>query len=368
MIMKKNFFLYLLMMAFPIAFFSCGDKDNGDEPPKPTSWQDGVGAYRKSGAGITGTLTINGAEADSTKTVILAAGSDNNAKITLGKLVPDDANVEFDNVEMKKSGNDYTFSSETKVGTTTITLSGTLSGIPATKATSVSKALDIKIARKINSPVASVWKLNFTNAGGDVFFDVSTGDAVKDTIFNKSLAAMLGGMLMQKVSNVTATFSEDGLFDVTWINQGGTEIIGMPPSVKEMVKILYFATEDQVFIALAKTHIPMLQALAGDIDLTPLLAAMTDKGDFLALPLHINVFTGEEIPTGDIGYGFYIEKEMVLAALPLIAPMLGNLGGQLLPEMATALGPLLNSFPEIVANSEKFNIGLNFTGKDNALK
>jgi hypothetical protein len=365
MIMKKNFFLCLLMMAFPITFFSaCGDdKDKGDEPPKPTTWQDGAGDYKKNGGGV---LTINGTEADSTKTVTLAAGSGDNAKIILTNLVPDDATVEFDNVEMKKSGNDYTFSSEKTVGTTTITISGTLSGIPATKATMImAPALDIKIARKINSPVAGVWKLNFTDKGGDVFFDVSTGDVVKDAIFNKSLAAMLGGMLMQKVSNVTATFSEDGRFDVTWINQGGTEVIGMPPSIKDRVEILYFATEDKVFIALNKMHIPMLGVLAGDINLAPLLASMTDKGDFLALPLNIKVFTGEGIPTG---YGFYIEKGMVLTALPLIGSMLGNLGEQMPPEIATAMGPLLNSLPEIVANSEKFNIGLNFTGKDNALK
>jgi hypothetical protein len=366
MIMKKNFLSYLLMMAFPIAFFSaCGDKDKGEEPPKPTTWQDGAGAYKKDGAGI---LTIGGTEADSTKTVTLATGSGNNAKIILTNLVPDDATVEFDNVEMTKSGNNYTFSSEKTVGTTTITISGTLSGIPATKLSSEAKTLDVKIARKIDSPIVGVWQLNFTRRGGDVFFEANTGDPAQDVVFNSSLAEALGRMLVQKVSNVTATFSEDGLFDVTWIKQGETDPTGMPPTVKEMVKgIMYFASEDQVFIALNKTLIPMLEMLARDMDITPLLASMIDKGDFAALPLSIKEFTGREPQQGEIptGYAFYMKKEMVLAALPVISPMLSNLGGG---QMPPEIGPLFKNLPEIVTNSEVFNVGLNFVEKNKILK
>jgi hypothetical protein len=373
MIMKKNFFFYLLMMAFSITFFSaCGDdkKDNGGDEPTATTWQDGAGAYRKDGAG---TLTIDGAEADSTKTVTLAAGSGNNAKITLTNLVPDDATVEFDNVEMTKSGNDYTFSSETTVGTTTITVSGTLSGIPATKTSITPKTLDVKIARKINSPIAGVWSLNLSERGADVFFDVSSGDPATDAAFTQLLGPAFGGMLAQKVTAVTATFTEDGIFDVIWMSPGETEPTGMPENIKKMIGyILYYASEGQVFIALPKTVLPILDALtstpesesAPTFDITSLLAAMIDKGDYLALPLNIKLNESMALVIdAPATVSFFIEKEMVLTALPMIAPMLSGLGGQMPPEIAAQIGPLLQNLPGIVTKSEKFNVGLNFSKK-----
>ncbi|MDR0748224.1 MAG: hypothetical protein LBF62_01475 [Tannerellaceae bacterium] len=378
--MKKNFLFYLLMMAFPITFFSaCGDDkdDNGGgitpppAPPTPaaTTWKDGVGAYKTGDASTI--LKINGEDPkESTKSVTLATGSGDNAKITLTNLVPDDAAVEFDNVEMTKSGNDYAFSSEATVGTTTITLSGTLSGIPATKADEA-KTLDIQIARKINSPVAGTWNLHFTERGAGVAFDVSTGDPANDIAIPQILGSALGGMLAQKVSDVTATFTEDGIFDVTWINQGETEPTGMPEGVKQMVEIMYFASDSQVFIALNKTLIPMLEMLASSkFDIKPLLDSMIDKGDYAALPLNIKTFSGR-VPQADVipeGYTFFIEREMVLAALPSIVPMLDDLGQQMPPELGDQVVPMLKNLPEIIANSEIFNVGLNFVEKKNLIE
>jgi hypothetical protein len=370
--MKKNFLFYLLMMALPITFFSaCGDdkKDDGGggsgggttPTPTATTWKDGVGAYKTGDASTL--LKIDGeAPKETTKSVTLTTGSGDNAKITLTNLVPDTAAVEFDNVEMTKSGDNYTFSTETTVGTTTITISGTLSGIPATKADEV-KTLDVKIERKINSPIASTWKLNFTERGADVFFDVSTGDPMNDIVIPQVFGSVLGGMLAQKVSNVTAVFTEDGTFDVTWVNQGETESTGMPDAVKKMVKIMYFASEDQIFLALDKALVPMLETMASaqKIDITTLLPKLIDKGDYSALPLNITI---ESIPTAvtiaPAGVSFFIEKEMVLAALPLITPMLSGLEQQMPPEAAAQIGPMLQNLEQIVTNSEKFNIGLNF--------
>jgi hypothetical protein len=355
--MKKNFLFYLLMMALPITFFSaCGDDEKG---PTETTWKEGVGAYKAGDASTL--LKIDGQEPkESTKSVTLAAGTGDNAKITLTNLVPDAAAVEFDNVGMTKSGNDYTFSSETTVGTTTITISGTLSGIPATKADPVAKTLDIKFARKINSPIANTWKLNFTERGADVFFDVSTGDPANDVVITQLLGTGLGAMLAQKVSKVTAVFTENGIFDVTWISQGETESTGMPPVAREMVgDIMYFASEEQVFITLNKALIPMLEIMASaqNIDISTLLPKIIDKGDYAAFPLNIAI---KSIPTAvsidPAVVSFFIEKDMVLAALPLITPMLSNLGGQMPPQ----IGSLLQNLPTIVANSEKFNVGMNF--------
>jgi hypothetical protein len=378
--MKKNLLLYLLMMAFPVTFFSaCGDdkKDDGGgitpPAPKATTWKDGAGAYKAGDASTL--LKIDGKDTEPTKSVTLIAGSGDNAKITLTNLVPDGATVEFDNVEMTKSGNDYTFSSEATVGTTTVAISGTLSGVPATKADEA-KTLDIKIARKIDSPIAGTWKLHFVdrmgNRFGDVFFDVNTGDSITDMGIIQGLGSALGGMLAQKVTGVTATFTEDGIFDVTWVNQGETESTGMPVEVKQMVRIMYFASEGQVFLALDKMLIPVLEGLASikEFDITTLLASMIDKGGYAALPLNIKPFSGR-IPEPDViptGYTFYIEKEMALAALPVIAPMLGGLGQQMPSEMAAQAGPVLQNLPEIIANSEIFNVGLNFVKENNIIK
>jgi hypothetical protein len=356
MIMKKNFLTYLLMMAFSITFFSaCGDDKDDVKPtpptpaPEATTWKDGVGAYKKDDASTV--LKLNGADPAATKLVTLAAGTGDNAKITLTNIVPDDAAVEFDNVEMTKSENNYTFSSEKTVGSTTISISGTLSGIPATKADA--KTLDINVTRKVASPVAGVWKLNFTETGGDVFFDVSTGDKATDAAFTYLFAPALGGMLAQKVTAVTATFSEDGIFDVNWIKTGETDPTGMPPSVKPLVgDIMYYASETQVFIALSKELVPMLAVLAGDVDMDALIASMVDKGDYYALPLNITI-DGDTI-------SFYSEKEMLIAFLPVIAPMLAGLGEQMPPEAALQMGPLLENLPAIIASSEKFNVGLKF--------
>ncbi|MDR1162051.1 MAG: hypothetical protein LBK45_06900, partial [Tannerellaceae bacterium] len=331
--MKKSFFFSLLVMAFSITFFSaCGDdkKDDGGVTPTPnpptptpvaTTWKDALGGYKAGDASTV--LKLNGENTEeTTKLVTLATGSGDNAKITLTNLVPDDATVEFDDVVMTKSGDDYTFSSEKTVGTTTITISGTLSGVPATKADAV-KTLDIKTVRKIDSPIAGIWSLNLSERGADVFFDVSSGDPATDAAFAQLLGPAFGGMLAQKVTAVTATFTEDGLFDVTWMKPGETEPTGMPDAVKKMVSLLYYASEGQVFIALAKKTLPMLEVLASaqNLDMTTLLAAMIDKGDFVALPLNIKLV--------ESAVSFFMEKEMVGVALPMILPMMGGLGEQM---------------------------------------
>lgn len=359
--MKKNFLLYLFMMAFSITFFSaCGDDDDDDKGGggegngTATTWKDGVGTFKKDGGSTV--LKINGVDPETDSKSVTLATSGDNAKITLTNVVPDDATVEFDNIEMKKSDSNYTFSSEQTVGTTTVSIEGTLSGIPATKADAVVKTLDVKVTRKITSPIAGTWKLNFTEAGGDVYFDVNSGDAETDAAFAQ-LGAMLGGMMAQKVTDVTTIFGEDGIFDVNWVKQGETDPTVMPPTVKGIVgEIMYFASETQVFLTLKKSLMPMLEialpALGVDIDIDALIELMVDKGDYYALPINMTV-DGDKV-------SFYSEKEMLITVLPLVSPMLAGLAEQLPPEQAAAFGPLLENLPTILANAEKFNIGLNF--------
>lgn len=354
--MKKNFLLCLFMMAFSVTFFTaCGDddddkKENGGGSTE-TTWKDGAGTYKKDGGD--GVLKLNDAEPAATKIVSLAASGDN-AKITLTNVVPDDATVEFDNIEMKKADGNYTFESEKAVGTTTIKISGTLSGIPATKAYAAAKTLDIKVTRKITSPLAGTWKLNFDEkTGADVYFDVSTDDPKNDAAF-AYLGPKLGGMMAQKVTAVSAIFGEDGIFDVNWVKQGETDPTVLSSITRPMAgDLMYFASESQLFLVLDKAILPVISVLAGDIDIDSLLKLLVDKGDYYALPMSM-VINGDKV-------SFYTEKEMLNAILPIVHPMLAGLGEQLPPALAGQVGPLLEKLPEIVPNAEKFNVGLNFS-------
>ncbi|MDR0430933.1 MAG: DUF4925 domain-containing protein [Tannerellaceae bacterium] len=358
--MKKNFLMYLLMTAFTVAFFAaCGGDDDKPKPgpgptpggggktPTETTWKDGVGTYDGN------TLVIDGkAAATSQKSAAIAIGSGDDAKITLTNVLPDTASVEFDGVKMTKSESNYTFESETTVGATTISIKGTLSGIPATKADET-KEFSINVTRKINSPIVGTWKLNFSEKGGDVFVDVKTGDAAVDKQY-ALLGAMLGGKMAEKVSAVTSILTDNGAFDVNWVKQGEKDPTGMPPAIQSMVSIQYFVSENQLFVALDKSLLPLLGVFLGDnFNMDSLLALMVDKGGYYALPVSMKV-------EGDSA-SFYMSKEMLGAVLVIATPILGNKLGDMDPVMAAMLKAMLEQLPELIKKSEKFDVGLNFS-------
>ncbi|MDH6304420.1 hypothetical protein M2459_001153 [Parabacteroides sp. PF5-5] len=360
--MKKNFLLYLLMMVFSITFFSaCGDDD--DDPKEPetptnpteTTWKDGLGTFKGGDKDNAYVLKINDGEPAQTKSVALAAGTGENAKITLTNVLPDGAAIEIDNVEMKKSDNTYSFETTKTVGTTEISVSGKLEGIPATKANAAKEAqktLAINVSRKIVSPLAGTWKLNFDPTGGDVQFNVSTGDPATDMMIG-AMGPMLGGMMAQKVTDVTVYFNEDGLFDVNWVKTGEEEATGMPDAIKGMVTINYLASENQVFMALDKSLVSLLGMLdlsSYGLELEDLLALLVEQGDFYLLP--INMAIEED------GVSFYASKELLGAVAPMLLPMLGGIE---LPEGMENIATLLENLPTIIENSETFNVHLGFT-------
>ncbi len=350
--MKKNLLLYVLMMACSLPFFtSCGDDDDPTPPVNPTetTWKDGIGKYGNEGVG---TLKINDATPATSKTVTIAAGSGETAKITLTNVVPEDATVEIDNVTMTKTDANYTFSTETTVNGTLITVTGTLSGIPATKDAAVVKALDIKVTRKVTSPLVGSWKLNFGENGAEVFIDVVSNDSVADMQYAQ-LGQQLGGMIAQKVTAVTSKFPENGIFDVSWVPVGSTEETTSP--IVSLIGIQYFTIENQLFMSMDKSLLDMINMYPalGDIDLEPLLALLTDKGGYYALPINMKMEGNSA--------SFYISKDLIAAIIPVVAPLLTSVIEDLPPAQAAIVKAMLEQLPAFIASCEKFDVGLGFS-------
>ncbi|MDR1556340.1 MAG: hypothetical protein LBS88_04815 [Tannerellaceae bacterium] len=360
--MKKNYLFYLFAtVCVGFLFTSCGkdDLDPEPDPPDPVevfSWKDAVGLYKAEG---TLKLTLNEAEPTALKEVTLAVGAGENAKITLTNIVPDGATVEIDNVSMKKDGDDdnaYTFTAESTLGLTTVSVAGSLTGIRE-----ATRTLNLNVTRKITSPLAGRWKLDLSREDVDpasppiIYINVKTGDAVTDGILNTMLSPMLDGMLVQKVMDVAIELGEDGLFDVNWTDIYGSET-GMPDFVKQIVSIQYFVEDGKVYLALDKSVLPLLAAIplpeGLDIDLNAIISSLAeDRGGFIALPISL------ELDTQSAKALFYAGKGMLQALLPIVAPMLTGTLPEGLPEFVLQL---IQGLPDIVAGAETFDIGLNF--------
>lgn len=325
---------------------SCGEDDPAGEPSAEPTWKDALGTYKSDDSRK---LTLGGKEdVATTKTVILAAGTGESAKVTLTNIVPDNAAVEIDHVTMtSKDNSSYTFSGETTVDGTVISVSGTLTGLAAPN------TLDVTVSRKITSTLAGTWTLGFGQTGADVILNVNSGDAATDGILNTVLKPMLGGLLAQRVTNVAVSLTEAGFFDVKWTETGKNEPTGMPDGIRDLVSVYYFVSDGALYLALEKSLIPLLTAILPEgsgIDMNALLGALAvERGDFIALPVAFE-------QTGD-GATFHVGKNYVSALVPLLMPLLeGNLP-EGLPEAILALIPAL---PDIVGASETFDVGLGF--------
>jgi len=366
--MKKNWLLYVLVIACLCSVFtSCGKDDDPDpEPPvivdlpvAPT-WKDALGTYKAEGSLK---LNLNAAPLInvSQKTVTLAAGTGENAKLTLVNILPDDASVEVNNVVVTKKADseDFLFTWEATVGATLISVSGTLTGI-----TGETKTFELKTTRKINLPTAGVWKLKIGQEGADVRFVTQTGSIEQDMMFF-ALGPVFGGMLAQKVTDVSVLLQENGDFDLNWTIAGEETPTGIPDAVKNMgVSIpYYFDAEYNLYLALDTSllnvlaQLPQLEGINLQALLPSLIQAgiVVSKGGFIAVSL--NMQASEE----NVGEGlFYVKKETLGVILPLLAPLLSGMVEGLPPAVAGQIGAVLQNLPEIVAAAERFDVGLGF--------
>jgi hypothetical protein len=337
--MKKNCLFLFMVICAGIFFTSCGGDDKN--PANSATWKNALGTYNAEGTLKLISINDNNVVGE-LKSVTLAAGTGENAKVTLTNIVPDNATVEIDNVKMTKDGdNGYTFVGEATVGETIVTVAGGLTGVSDN-----SKSLTLNVTRKITSPLAGTWKLGFTQAGANIVVNIKPANETID-----GLSPLLSSLLAQEVTDVTVVLGEDGTFDVNWTETGKSEPVGMPDFVKQLVTIQYFISDGKLYLSLDKSLVPLLAALPipEGIDLNAIISALTeDKGGFIALPIGIT--------SGNNTVTFYIGKEAG-AILQMLTPVLT---GDLPAELSGIVSQIIESLSSAMAESEIFTIGLGF--------
>jgi hypothetical protein len=339
------------------SFFSSCGKDNDDPTPDPApevTWKNALGDYKADGALklIVNTQAVT-AQSAAPQSATLAAGTGENAKITLKNILPEEAEVAIDNVVPTKSGDDYTFSGTATIGSTSVTLTGKLTGV-TTKEAIGDVTLDLTVTRKITSSLVGSWALDIdgTNPAKALYFNVKSSNPL-GSMLGTALPGMLGGMLIQSVSEVNLFLPETGVFNVNWKNQGASEVTGMPDAIAQIVQIPWFESDGKLYIALSKDLLPLLGGISGlpeGLDMNTLIALLVDKGGYYALPF------GQL--KGDGATAFYFPKEIVKEIVPILMPFLGSVEG-----IPASVLPLLNQLPEIVASAETFDVGLSFVKK-----
>lgn len=356
--MKKNYWFYLFAaICAGLLFSSCGKDDPEPDPVDPVkvvTWKDALGLY---GAEGSLKLTINETPATDLKTLALAAGTGENAKITLTNIVPDQAALEIDNVTMVKDGEDaYTFSAEATVGSTAVAVAGSLSGIAGE-----AKSLNLEVSRNLAPPLPGEWELLLSATGeGTVYVNAKTAAAEVDQML-LAMSPLLGSMLNQSVSNVRLRLGADGLLDLHWEATDANSAF-TPEMLKQLLSIHYFTQDDKLYLAVDKSLLPLLEAIplpeGSGIDLQAIVGALLeDRGGFVAFPLGL---IRDTAPDGRPTAVFFAGKEALQILAPLIAPALAGS----LPAAEEALLSLIQQLPEIVADAETFELGLAFGETD----
>ena len=382
--MKKNV-LYLMMMVCLFGFFTACSSDDDEPKVEETTWKDALGTY--TAVSSSRLLTIEGATPSSSQELTLTAGSGENAKITLTNMVPEEAALEIDNVIMTKSGADYSFTGETKVGTSTISVAGTMKGLPATKESDAFAAtIDIKVTRRIDAAIAGIWGLNILTG------DTPTAAFMIDTEIENPMLPMMqtmvGGMIAQKASEVNLVLNENGTFDVNWKTVGATQSVNLvdaivaamagnpnvpsfvPDLVRQILKIDYFTIDNTFYLALNKQTIDLaISALAAlpesplpaGIDVAQIIGTLMEaRGNYYVMPIGMDDLNKDIINISpNSKFFFYLEKEKVLAVLEIMAPLLPALIND--PAMAGMIEGMLAQLTPQIATAQKFNLGLVFT-------
>jgi hypothetical protein len=348
-------------------FTSCdGSKGDPDIIPEETTWKDGVGSY-------TGEALSAGSSAVvPTDASVELDASGEKAKITLTGFIPEAAAVEFNNVDMKKETTGYVFSASTKIGTTTVGIEGTLSGIPATKAVESTKKISIAVTRTIDAAIAGTKKLILTEGEAPVAdFRLDTDiqfSSPATTVMLGAVPQLVGAIIGEKVSEVNVILDVNGTFDVNWTKRGSTEktdfktalaeASGMPDEVMNLINIYYYTDDENIYLAMDKGTFTLMETAMA----SKLPEGMTfdgikevffiDNGGFYALPVSME--------TDDDSIFFYMNKEKVTSALVIATPLLSGLIGKVPETMRPMVEIMMNELPDSLAAASKCNVGLGF--------
>lgn len=355
--------VYLLMMTCLFGFFaSCSDDDKEDSDSDSKTWKEFLGTYKGGESGFI--LTVDGSTPADLQTVVLAAGTGDSAKMTLNNFVPEAEALVVDNVKMTASTTSCSFSGETTVGTTTISIYGTLKGF-----TSDNQTLNITVSRSIDATIAGAWKLKLENEDDPVAdFRIDTDLKIEDPTMAALFAAMpeaIGRLIGDKVSLIKLQLGANGIFNISWVKQGtGVEInyktalAEIDPALGEAIEaanIYYFTDDTHLYLALDETVFSSAETaikafLPEGADFEKIKSLFTNKGVYKVLSL------GMKIEEENEAILLYMDKGTSASVLAFALPLILNSAEQI-PE---ALLPVLEGLPAMIAGAGTFNTGFGF--------
>ena len=313
------------------AFTACDDEDNANDLNALSRTYEGKSIELKMGE-----VTLP----NSGKSVVLNAAAADKAQLTLNNILPENSSLTLD-ASLASTGDTYTFNGEGTTTAGTVTINGTVKG----------GLLSLSFHRKVPHPVARTWQL--APGAAAVTAEIATGMPQIDAMA-PMVGPLLGNLLAQKVSTVTLTLAESGIFGVAWQKIDATEPVSIN-QYTEMFSIQYCVKEGAYYLCIDKNYVEVLgQVLtqfAGDkmaelgIDFQQILALFTDLGGYYGLALNMEVTDNQVLFTAD--------KSLLLPVINALYPLIS----QKVPE---AYQPLVNQLMQMLPNAQALNLGLRF--------
>ena len=314
------------------AFTACDDEDNTNDFNALSRTYEGKSIELKMGE-----VTIpNGG-----KSVVLNASAADKAQLTLTNILPENSSLTVD-ATLASTNDAYTFTGEAATTDGSVTVNGTVKA----------GVLSLSCQRKVTHPVAGTWQL--ASGAAAVTAEIVTGMPQIDALA-PMVGPLLGNLIAQKVSTVTLSLSESGIFGVAWQKIDASEPVSIN-QYTEMFSIQYCVKEGVYYLCIDKNYVEVLgQVLtqfAGDkmaelgIDFEQIVALFTDRGGYYGLALNMEVADNQVIFTAD--------KSLLLPVINAVSPLIS----QKVPE---AYQPLVNQLMQILPNAQALSLGLRFT-------
>lgn len=348
----KKLFLYALTAVFALNLFAACSDDDDDDAPKKEAWEELSKTY--SGSDLNLTLNAGMLVSYDERNVVVDATSATAATFILNNMVPDAKQISMP-VALSQSGSSFNVTGSAMVNGTEITIAGTIDKDKAILGFTRKLAKNLPNSLKLGmNPPSALLPMPLAR----IYVDAETGDAVTDAETEQTVKMGLGILIGSKVSDVTISLAENGLFDASWIKVGETEstsikgaLAGIDPMMgavlAQMLNIHYAVNDGKLYLALDKGLLSMIpEEMLGKlpIDLSAILGLLEDMGGFYGFP--INYIESD----GNSDISFYIQKDKFLQ---LMVPMLGEDTSEEVKQMLTGL---LQS----VAQAQKFDFGLIF--------
>ncbi|MGM9797607.1 MAG: DUF4925 domain-containing protein [Parabacteroides sp.] len=330
--MRKRFLSFMAAACLMGAFTACNDDDNASDFNALSRTYEGKSIELKMG---------EVAIPNSGKSVVLNAAAADKAQLTLNNILPENSSLTVD-ATLASADDTYTFTGEGTVSDGRVTVNGTVKA----------GLLSLSYQRKVTHPVAGTWQL--ASGATTVTAEIATGIPQIDAMA-PMVGPLLGNLIAQKVSTVTLTLTESGIFGVAWQRIDATEPVNINPYT-QMFSVQYCVKEGVYYLCIDKNYVAVLgQVLAqfaGDkmaelgIDFEQIVALFTDLGGYYGLALNMEVTNNQALFTAD--------KSLLLPVINALYPLIA----QQVPE---AYKPLVAQLMQVLPNAKTLNLGLRFT-------